>query len=566
MGQLWFYRVLSRMPVLGYRGKLVALSALGAAVPFAILAGRSGADTAALAVALAGAGVALIGLAELLRPIAVAARALRAAVSADDPEASFDGHGDEAGRMMADVRRLADRLETLKHRLAHRHPVTGAPTREPFLARLIEETAALDAAGVLGVIRFTDYDDLAAFDQARADRALAAFAARLQGAVQPGRALAQVDRDSFAVWFRDLAGPEGAGCQAAAGELQALAYVLSQDLGEGDLKIGPDVGIGAAVFPDDADEPSALLTRAFAAIPKPGQRANGRLAFFSAQASDAARERFSMEQGLRHAIAREQFLLHYQPVFDLSAGRAVGAEALLRWRHPELGLVPPAKFIPILEQSGLMEEVGLWVLNAACRQARAWEDQGLTGLMMSVNLSARQCRDPAFATVILRTVERHGLSPEALEVELTETAAMEDAERTRALLGELRAFGMGVALDDFGAGYSSLSYLKNLPFSKLKIDREFVTDVDKRRDSRAICAALVELARGLEITVLAEGVERREEVETLRELGCSMFQGYYFAKPLPAAEFGPVITDPAWRALASPAGRARGELARRVGA
>ena len=334
---------------------------------------------------------------------------------------------------------------------------------------------------------------------------------------------------------------------AAASELQAIAYVLSQDLGEGDLRIGPDVGIGAAVFPTDAGDLAALLTRAFAAMPKPGQRADGRVAFYSAQASDAARERFAIEQGLRHAIAREQFLLHYQPVFDLVEGRAVGAEALLRWRHPELGLVPPGRFIPVLEQSGLMEEVGLWVLNAACRQARAWEDQGLTGLRMSVNLSARQCRDPAFATVILRTVERHGLRPEALELELTETAAMEDADRTRALLGELRAMGMGVALDDFGAGYSSLSYLKNLPFSKLKIDREFVTMVDQRRDSRAICAALVELAKGLEITVLAEGVETREEVETLRELGCSMFQGFYFARPTPAAEFAAAISDPAWR-------------------
>jgi EAL domain-containing protein (putative c-di-GMP-specific phosphodiesterase class I)/GGDEF domain-containing protein len=557
MGKLWLYRLLSRAPIPGYRGKLVALAATAAAIPFALASTHVGIGP--LAAALLGSGLALIGLAEMLRPIGVAARELR---GADDIHETTAEATDEAGQLMADAERLTGRLESLRHRLAHRHPVTGVATREPFLARLAEDTAVAGSAGVVGVIRFSDYDDLAAFDQARADRALFAFAKRLEGAIQPGRALAQVNSDSFAVWFAD-----GAGRQAAASELQAIAYVLSQDLGEGDLKIGPDIGIGAAVYPTDAGDPATLLTRAFAAIPKPGQRADSRLAFYSAQASDAARERFALEQGLRHAIAREQFLLHYQPVFDLAEGRAVGAEALLRWRHPELGLVPPGRFVPILEQTGLMEEVGLWVLNAACRQARAWEDQGLKGLKMSVNLSARQCRDPAFATVILRTVERHGLRPEALELELTETAAMEDADRTRALLGELRAMGMGVALDDFGAGYSSLSYLKNLPFSKLKIDREFVTDLDQRRDSRAICAALVELARGLEITVLAEGVETREEVETLRELGCSMFQGFYFARPMAAADFGPAISGPSWRAgLASPAGRQLNDLARRIGA
>ena len=235
----------------------------------------------------------------------------------------------------------------------------------------------------------------------------------------------------------------------------------------------------------------------------------------------------------------------------------VGAEALLRWRHPELGMVSPARFIPVLEQSGMMEDVGLWVLNAACRQARAWEDQGLSGLKLAVNLSARQCRDPGLAKVIVRTLERHSLKPESLELELTETAAMEDSDRTRALLGELRHAGIGVAIDDFGAGYSSLSYLKNLPFSKLKIDREFVDRVDQRRDSQAICAALVELSRRLGITVLAEGVERREEVDALQTLGCGMFQGYFFSPPLAAAAFAAKAKEGAWPVTAASLRRAK---------
>jgi EAL domain-containing protein (putative c-di-GMP-specific phosphodiesterase class I) len=253
-----------------------------------------------------------------------------------------------------------------------------------------------------------------------------------------------------------------------------------------------------------------------------------------------------MEQGLRQAIGREQLLMHYQPVVDLSLGKVIGAEALLRWRHPKLGLVPPTEFIPILEESGMMEEVGLWVLNTACREVAAWEDSGLKGLKMAVNLSARQLVDPNLNAVILRTLERHRLAPKSLELELTETAAMEDAERTRALFGDLLDMGVSVAIDDFGSGYSSLSYLKKLPFSKLKIDREFVTDVDSRPDSQAICRALVELARGLGIAVLAEGVETRAEVETLTALGCSIFQGFYFARPLPAADFIRTVTDPEW--------------------
>ena len=420
--------------------------------------------------------------------------------------------------------------------LGRNDALTGLPTREPFLASL-PRGSAQGGAGVLGVIRFADYDNLAAFDEGRAERALAAFGRRLKAAAPAGRPLGRIDRDCFAVWLAGLDRDQ------AGRQLQAIAAELSQELGDGELRISPDVGLGAALFPADAAEPAMLLTRACAAVRAAGPSGARALAFFSSEASEAARERFQLEQALRQALPRRQLLLHYQPVFDAEAGRVAGAEALLRWRHPELGSVPPGKFVPVLERTGLMEEVGLWALDEACRQARAWEEAGVAGLKLSVNLSARQCRDPGFAAVILKTVERHGLRPQTLELELTETAAMEDGERTRALLGELRSLGVGVALDDFGSGYSSLSYLKNLPLSKLKIDREFVTEVDRRRDSRAICAALIELARGLGIAVLAEGVERPEEVALLRELGCTLFQGFYFARPMPGAEVPAAVAD-----------------------
>jgi EAL domain-containing protein (putative c-di-GMP-specific phosphodiesterase class I) len=334
--------------------------------------------------------------------------------------------------------------------------------------------------------------------------------------------------------------------EEAAAELRAVAYVLGQDLSMAGQTIAPDVSLGCAVYPHDARDATGLLACTFAALPKTGAAQAGALNFFSSANSEAARRTFLLEQGLRSAINDDQLFLEYQPVVDVSQRRVVGAEALLRWRHPELGLVSPAEFIPILERSGPVDEVGLWVLNTACRDARSWRRRGLAGLTMAVNLSARQFRGPTLAMTVVRTLERHGLAPSDLEVELTETAAMEDAVRTREVLEQLRALGVGVAIDDFGAGYSSLSYLKNLPFTKLKIDREFVIKVHERPDSQAICSALVALANGLNIKLLAEGAEEQAEVETLVRLGCSMFQGYLFAKPVSAREFVLTVSDAGW--------------------
>jgi EAL domain-containing protein (putative c-di-GMP-specific phosphodiesterase class I)/GGDEF domain-containing protein len=498
-------------------------------------------------VALTGSGFALALLARRVGPLGVLASGLRACLSAEEtPEsvrlsAQADARG--AGGMVGEVAELGARLAGMRQRLTNRHPVTGLPTREPFLAGLIEDVGGGARPVVLAVVRFADYDRLAAFDQGAADGALKAFSERLRRSIPGARPLAQVDRDCFAVWFRD-----GGGQDAVAGELQALAYVLAQELGPdlgGELSLSPTIAIGASVFPEDGAGPAELLTRAFAAL-EAGQQQGRALTFFSTQGSAAARERFSLEQDLRGAVARDELRLHYQPVVDVESGRVVGAEALLRWRHPSLGLLAPDRFIPILERSPMMGEVGLWVLNAACREARSWREHGLGDLKAAVNLSTVQCRDPRLSDMVLRTLQRHGLPPSSLELELTETAAMEDAEHIRRLLGELRAHGVSVAIDDFGTGYSSLSYLKNLPFSKLKIDREFVSGVDRRRDSRAICAALIALSRGLGIAVLAEGVETRAEMETLREMGCRLFQGFFFAQPMDGPSFAAALKNPSW--------------------
>jgi EAL domain-containing protein (putative c-di-GMP-specific phosphodiesterase class I)/GGDEF domain-containing protein len=491
-------------------------------------------------VSVCGCLISIAVVARALKPIAEAARAMRALAAAASPAQAPPVAVSDLAGLLADIALVAARFDALRGRFINQHPGTGFATREPFLAELGAEMEAGCAPTLLALARMGDFDRMAAFDRRAAELALDAFGRRLQGAARKSLRLAQVDRDCFAIWFRSTEVEE------ATAELRAVAYVLGQELSLAGHTIAPDVSLGCAVYPHDAKDATGLLACTFAALPKTGSPQAGALNFFSSANSEAARRTFLLEQGLRGAINDDQFFLEYQPVVDVSQGRVVGAEALLRWRHPVLGLVSPAEFIPILERSGPVDEVGLWVLNTACRDARNWRRRGLAGLTMAVNLSACQFRGPTLAMTVARTLERHGLAPSDLEVELTETAAMEDSVRTRAVLEQLRALGVGVAIDDFGAGYSSLSYLKNLPFTKLKIDREFVAKVHERPDSQAICSALVALANGLNIKLLAEGAEEREEVETLVRLGCSMFQGYVFARPQSAHDFALTVSDAGW--------------------
>ena len=366
---------------------------------------------------------------------------------------------------------------------------------------------------------------MSAFDAALAERALVALAERITRMVGAARLVAHVDRARFAIWFGTAMSVE-----AARAELEAIGYALSDSLAIETRELVPDVRIGAAAVPGDGDEPGVLLARAIAGLTLGG----------GGDVQDpavAARDTFALEQDLRHVVARDQLELRFQPLIDGARGRVCGAEALLRWLHPERGMISPTQFIPLVEAAGLADEVGLWTLNAACRAARGWQRHGLGDLIVAVNLSAHQLDRDDLPTLIERTLARHSLPARALELELTESVAAADTTRSAALFRSLRALGLTIAIDDFGTGFSSLSALKKLSFDKLKIDREFVTEIDRRPDSQAICQSLVALGRGLGIRVLAEGVERREEYEWLRRHGCTLFQGYYFAPPLEAAQF-----------------------------
>ncbi len=432
---------------------------------------------------------------------------------------------------------LAVKVQAMEYRLANTHPVTRLPTREQLLSEMTLDLAGGGPDHLLGLIQFTHFDQLLAFDREAAHHTLACLGERISQAVEDRHLVSHVDRATFAIWFRTKAGRA---------EFDAVAYVAGQQITRGDMVLTPTLRSSIVGSPGDGTDAERLLARALAALATSSPSRDSEPC-----SVEAYRERFSLEQDLARAIEQEQLAMVFQPVVDLPSGRLAGAEALLRWDHPTLGAVSPARFIPMVEHLGLADRYGLWVLNTASREAARWRAEGLGHLRMAINVSAQQVLDPELETKIERTLRRHGLEFGAIDLELTETAAMANAERTLQLFTRLRTRGIGLAIDDFGTGYSSLSYLRKLPFTKLKIDREFVTDVDTQGGSRAICKALIELGRGLGLVVLAEGVETAAELDTLRALGCSLFQGYYFSRPLPGDAFVQFARQFRWRGHAA---------------
>jgi EAL domain-containing protein (putative c-di-GMP-specific phosphodiesterase class I) len=261
--------------------------------------------------------------------------------------------------------------------------------------------------------------------------------------------------------------------------------------------------------------------------------------------NDLANERLALEHSLRRALERNELLLHYQPKVNLETGMIVGAEALLRWQHPEWGLIAPERFIPIAEETGLIVQIGAWVIRTACNQARLWQDAGLPPVVMSVNLSARQFRQESFVKVVTQILHETGLKPEQLEMELTESMLMHNANAAISILAGLKSIGVRLSLDDFGTGYSSLSYLSRLPIDTLKIDRSFVQHIGDQDecDNGILAQAIISLGHSLNLTVIAEGVETGEQLQFLKAHQCDEVQGFYFCKPTVAGEFAKMLAE-----------------------
>jgi EAL domain-containing protein (putative c-di-GMP-specific phosphodiesterase class I) len=301
-----------------------------------------------------------------------------------------------------------------------------------------------------------------------------------------------------------------------------------------DLYVTPSIGIGT--FPDDGDTPEKLILRAETAMYQAKKAGGNGFAFYAAEMSALARENLNLENQLRHAIENGEFELHYQPQHDLQSNAIVGVEALIRWNRPGQGMIAPLKFIPVAEMSGLIVPIGEWVMQEACRQAQDWQQRGADPISVAVNVSARQFKDPEFVTKIAQCLESTGLDPHLLELELTESIVMEDPVNNAARLNKIRDLGVSISIDDFGTGYSSLSYLRQFPIDTLKIDRSFVRDVHIDTHNAAIVTAILAMAHQLQIGVVAEGIETNEQQEFLAKHGCGIGQGYYFSKPVPAAD------------------------------
>ena len=410
-------------------------------------------------------------------------------------------------------------------------PLTRLPNRVRFLERLEIELAQSRRYERKLAVLHVDLDGFKFVNDnwghAAGDRLLQSLALRLTRGVREVDTIARIGADEFLVLVPDL---------RQTGDMsrfaQKLLTLLSRPVEVDDRTLQVTASVGVATFPDDGQDAESLLRNADAAMYRAKDIGGNNFELCTPELTAMAVERLELQNGLRQALDRDEFLLHYQPLVSLGSGRIVGLEALVRWQHPQKGFLPPVTFIPVAEETGLILPLGEWVLRAATSQLKTWLDTGL-GLRISVNFSAKQFRERSLVHTVEGALSRAGLEPKHLEVEITESIAMEGAEIVNANLNMLRTMGCGIAIDDFGTGYSSMSYLKSFPITSLKIDRSFVTDLAANPADAGIVRAIVEMAHGSSLSVIAEGVETQDQFQLLQKYGCDEMQGYWVSRPLP---------------------------------
>jgi diguanylate cyclase (GGDEF)-like protein len=367
---------------------------------------------------------------------------------------------------------------------------------------------------------------------AAGDQLLGAAAQRLRAGARPGDTVARLGGDEFAILLDGLADATEAEAVAA-----ALAAAMEDPFPVGGREAMVTTSIGVAVAHPGQATPADLLRDADVALHRAKERGKARYAVFDAAMGASLRDRAALEADLRRAVGRGELRLVYQPIVELATGRVVGAEALARWDHPTRGELLPGAFVPIAEEAGLVGPLGQWVLDAVCRQGRAWQDALPAPLVLSVNVSADQFRQTDLVEVVAGALRETGLAPDRLQLEITEGAAMGDADEAVSTLRRLKGLGVRLAIDDFGTGYSSLAYLQRFPLDLLKVDRRFVAGLGRNEGDTAIVAAVLGLARTLGLRVVAEGVETREQANRLQALDCELGQGYLFGRPASAEAF-----------------------------
>ncbi len=424
--------------------------------------------------------------------------------------------------------------------LANYDTLTDLPNRALLGQRLdkaIEEAEHIErlvAVLFIDLDRFKIINDTLGHDSG--DELLKVVARRLDEAVRPGDTVGRYGGDEFVIVLANVAHIDDV--------TRVVNKILGQlspaiTIGGRELFVTPSIGI--TLFPFDDDTSDDLLRNADSAMYDAKEQGGNTFRFYTAEMNARAERRLTLETGLRHALERGEFLLHYQPQVNLVSGEILGAEALIRWQHPDWGLISPAEFIPLAEETGLILPIGEWVLAEACAQTRVWHNAGHAGLKIAVNLSSRQLSQKNLVEAVATTLTRCAVARGTLELEITESLLMQDLEQTAGTLEALAALGVTISMDDFGTGYSSLSYLKRLPIDVLKIDQSFVRDISSDPDDAAIVHAIIAMAHSLNIRVIAEGVETAEQLAFLRQHRCDGMQGYYFSRPLPPAQFAELL-------------------------
>ncbi len=448
---------------------------------------------------------------------------------------------------MLDITERKESEERIRF-LAFYDGLTGLPNRTLFLERLRISMGAARREKCSVAILFCDLDRFKhvndTYGHSVGDSLLKEAAERLRTALRSSDTLARIESDRHGDTVARLGGDEFLASvtgihrpnDAARISRRVLASLEKPFHVEGyELFVSGSIGI--SMFPHDGEDPETLLKYADSAMYQAKQAGRNAAHFYDHRLHESAVRKLSLENRLRHALEREELVVHFQPMVDVATSSVVGAEALVRWVHPERGLLPPGEFIEIAEETGLIVPMGEWILRNALAEAKAWQEQGHGALRLSVNLSARQFKERQLASVIGEAVRQAGMPADRVELEITESLLMYNTEEAVRILQELREQGLGIALDDFGTGYSSLSYLLKFPISTLKIDRVFVKEICLDPRSAAVTRSIVAMAGGLGLSLVAEGVETREQADELKRKGCWLMQGFLFGKPMPADEF-----------------------------
>jgi diguanylate cyclase (GGDEF)-like protein/PAS domain S-box-containing protein len=429
--------------------------------------------------------------------------------------------------------------ETIKH-LAYHDVLTHLPNRTLFKDRLTQALAQAHRKGRMVAVLFLDLDQFKVVNDtvghAEGDRLLQRVAKRLAGLVREGDTVARVGGDEFVLLLAEAVEVEDA--------VEVAERILESFKGPWTLQgqeFRVTTSIGIATYPSDGEDAESLLRNADTAMYRAKEHGRDNYQLYTPAMNARIAERLALENSLRHGLERGEFVVYYQPQVNIGSGQVAGVEALVRWEHPERGLVLPAEFIPAAEETGLIVPLGEWVLRTACAQNKAWQEEGLPAMRVAVNLSARQFQQRNLMEVVARALQETGLAPHLLQFEITEGIAMHDVDFTVPMLRRLRAMGVQFAIDDFGTGYSSLAYLKRLPIDAVKIDRSFVSDLTVDADDAAIASTVITMAHSLKLSVIAEGVETEEQLAFLSRRRCDEMQGYLFSRAVPAEEIGKIL-------------------------